>query len=379
MPAPFPHPEPPNTSVMSIPSDTRSSAFRSEPFSDDPDQDCSPTTSPLAETTAEMMALRQAAQRGEFRAIAALLNQTLHRHGIVAWVGEAGPGCLQITLTVKRPPQQEPLLRIIAHQLCLLQSEVILGANLTAQLAATNLILWHKLVRLPSHRPTTPPATNSSQGKPWQPLQATLQSAEQQGRNLVNQVQPMVRQVWQQRWPQVRDGLLSQYEKVRSLSSRPFQPPQPSNPIPASASPQPSLSAIVPPEQTQTATDPNLSSHRPGPDLESIPKPTSPFQADSSLEEKTPGSLLSLPLRATDENQWTELAMLPVAWSAPPPSPTLTTERPEEGATSPPTPPPQVTMDPASADPALAHPQPAWLATLDQVQTTLQDQIIHPN
>ena len=94
-------------------------------------------------------ALQQAAKTGDFRAIATLLNQYLAPHGISTWVGEAGPGYLQITLTVKRPPQRKPLIRIISYQLYTLRSDVILGANLTVQLAQTNFILWHQVIRLP--------------------------------------------------------------------------------------------------------------------------------------------------------------------------------------------------------------------------------------
>ena len=93
--------------------------------------------------------LRASAQGGSFQAIATILNTALSPHHMSAWVGEAGPGYLQITLTVKRPPQRQPLIRFVSHQLYSLRSDVILGAHLTVQVAQTNLILWNQLVRLP--------------------------------------------------------------------------------------------------------------------------------------------------------------------------------------------------------------------------------------
>ncbi|MEM9213478.1 MAG: CapA family protein [Cyanobacteria bacterium P01_F01_bin.150] len=89
------------------------------------------------------------ARSGNFQAIATVLNNILKPHHISAWVGEAGPGYLQITLTVKRPPKRQPLIKLVSHQLCSLKSDVVLGANLTVQVAQTNLILWNQLVRLP--------------------------------------------------------------------------------------------------------------------------------------------------------------------------------------------------------------------------------------
>jgi len=101
-------------------------------------------------------ALLAQAKTGVFRAIACWLNVYLLPQGISAWVGEACPAYLQVTVTVRRPPHRDRLIRFICHQLCQLDSEVIRGAHLAVRLANTSFILWQQLIQLPTAEPAKP-------------------------------------------------------------------------------------------------------------------------------------------------------------------------------------------------------------------------------
>ncbi|NEQ99919.1 MAG: hypothetical protein F6K30_25010, partial [Cyanothece sp. SIO2G6] len=327
MQAQFPPPESSDSSVAA--SSSRSASHSPLPnFGQDSAKDVSSTDSTIS--LAEMAVLRQAAQAGEFRAIATLLNQAVQKHDILVWVGEAGPGCLQITLTVQRPPKQEPLIRLIAHHLCLLQSDIIKSSNITAQLAATNLILWHQLVRLPPPKQPAEPAS-------WQmwrkQLPSVLQASWQQGLVRIGKRQRALHTAWQERWPQIKAQCLAQSRKVRSLPQLQFKRPQLSSPPPqASSSAQSSVlpspqPTITTPDQPTGIAATRLPSHL----LEQGQKPiVPPFQAPASAHQQPDLDSVSTaapppPPLPTAALQWTELAMLPMTW---PPTASVATPTP---------------------------------------------------
>ncbi|MEB3357294.1 MAG: CapA family protein [Synechococcales bacterium] len=130
-------------------------------------------------------ALLTEAKTGDFRAIACWLNVYLLPQGISAWVGEACPAYLQITVTVRRPPHRDRLIRFICHQLCRLDSDVIRGAHLAVRLADTSFILWQQLIQLPTAEPPSPPPLTQITESPVvasvrTTLQATRESVLQQ-------------------------------------------------------------------------------------------------------------------------------------------------------------------------------------------------------
>lgn len=102
--------------------------------------------------------VRQAAQAGDFRAIARWLNAVLMPYGLRVLVGRDRPGRLRVLIEL--PPvaesQQligawrEPLIRFICHRLWLLDSPELEGVRLRARFEGDRQILWERVVRISS-------------------------------------------------------------------------------------------------------------------------------------------------------------------------------------------------------------------------------------
>ncbi|MEX0268388.1 CapA family protein [Leptolyngbyaceae cyanobacterium UHCC 1019] len=114
------------------------------------------------------------AQRGNLRAIAQWLNQSLRPYGLKARVGAGNPANLRLLIELPFIPDQEiasgtweeQLMRFVCHHLWQLNSPVIWGANIAVRLAnQPKQILWKQSVRIvtPANRQRMQPHQQNQQ------------------------------------------------------------------------------------------------------------------------------------------------------------------------------------------------------------------------
>ena len=153
--------------------------------------------------------VKQFAAAGYFQAIALWVNQPLVPYGIYAQIKPDGrPGCLQVILEFKRPPQKERLVRLLCSRLWQLQSDLIEGVHIIARPIGQTNGVWQRRVRLrrqtaaspssatvaPSRSPVSPsPTLNRPDARRGQPLHRSARRAVRRSRSAVDRQFKIVR------------------------------------------------------------------------------------------------------------------------------------------------------------------------------------------
>jgi poly-gamma-glutamate capsule biosynthesis protein CapA/YwtB (metallophosphatase superfamily) len=96
----------------------------------------------------DLSAVRSRAAAGYFRDIALWLNQPLAPHGIFVQVQADRPGCLRLVVEFEQPPIKDHLLRLLCHQIWLLNSELIEGICVVARPLCHRRTLWQQRIKI---------------------------------------------------------------------------------------------------------------------------------------------------------------------------------------------------------------------------------------
>jgi poly-gamma-glutamate capsule biosynthesis protein CapA/YwtB (metallophosphatase superfamily) len=92
--------------------------------------------------------LLELARRGDFRAIAYIIDSYLRPQGIFARVGADQKGCLQVLVEFQQEPVAERLVKSICHLLWKINSPTVQGVRVMARLMGEPEILWKQSVRI---------------------------------------------------------------------------------------------------------------------------------------------------------------------------------------------------------------------------------------
>ena len=117
------------------------------------------------------------AAAGHFRMLALWVNQMLVPQGIYAQVqADRRPGCLQVLLEFKRPPQPEATIRLVCHRLWHLNSSIIEGANIIARPIGQSRTLWQRRVKILTPQQRLQKRQKHSQKQQQHPISAAQQA-----------------------------------------------------------------------------------------------------------------------------------------------------------------------------------------------------------
>lgn len=92
--------------------------------------------------------LLEPARRGDFRAIAHIIDSYLRPQGILARVGADQKGCLQILVEFQTEPVAERIVKSICHLLWKINSPTVQGVRVMARFMGERDILWKQSVRI---------------------------------------------------------------------------------------------------------------------------------------------------------------------------------------------------------------------------------------
>jgi poly-gamma-glutamate synthesis protein (capsule biosynthesis protein) len=92
--------------------------------------------------------LLEPARRGDFRAIAHIIDSYLRPQGILARVGADQKGCLQILVEFQQEPVAERIVKSICHLLWKINSPTVQGVRVMARFMGEPEILWKQSVRI---------------------------------------------------------------------------------------------------------------------------------------------------------------------------------------------------------------------------------------
>ncbi|MGB3401409.1 MAG: CapA family protein [Microcoleaceae cyanobacterium] len=92
--------------------------------------------------------LLEPARRGDFRAIAHIIDSYLRPQGILARVGADQKGCLQILVEFQTEPVAERIVKSICHLLWKINSPTVKGVRVMARFMGERDILWKQSVRI---------------------------------------------------------------------------------------------------------------------------------------------------------------------------------------------------------------------------------------
>jgi poly-gamma-glutamate synthesis protein (capsule biosynthesis protein) len=120
--------------------------------------------------------LLELARRGDFRAIAYIIDSYLRPQGIFARVGADQKGCLQVLVEFQQEPVAERLVKSICHLLWKINSPTVQGVRVMARLMGEPEILWKQSVRIitPANRIQSRTAVRSLEQLKFQTFRALL-------------------------------------------------------------------------------------------------------------------------------------------------------------------------------------------------------------
>jgi poly-gamma-glutamate synthesis protein (capsule biosynthesis protein) len=120
--------------------------------------------------------LLELARRGDFRAIAYIIDSYLRPQGILARVGADQKGCLQVLVEFQQEPVAERLVKSICHLLWKINAPTVQGVRVMARLMGEPDILWKQSVRIitPANRIQSQTAVRSLDQLKFQTFRALL-------------------------------------------------------------------------------------------------------------------------------------------------------------------------------------------------------------
>lgn len=107
--------------------------------------------------------LLELARRGDFRAVAHIIDRYLRPQGIFARVGADQKGCLQVLVEFQTEPVAERIVKSICHLLWQINSPTVQGVRVMARFMGQPEILWKQSVRIitPANQVKTFPQVSS--------------------------------------------------------------------------------------------------------------------------------------------------------------------------------------------------------------------------